>query len=540
MSLPWTAFTQISAGSAYMQGQYVELAVSPCGNHISEDTPPEGILGAYHFVNEPYGVICDSDKEEWSDFCGDFFSPGIPVHSWAIQLGSQVYSNSDACTGYGSPTSDIPGNIVNYSHSAIGQSVTWEGELEGIAFQKLSILKSIELLDTALFYTTSYLITNTGEVDINSFYLAENLDPDNDFNCTESYDTYNSIELNTPWSDTSWVSATGLICDCYIGLVTTDSRSRASRGNFFIEPAIPEQMYNGTGGYDITGGMECDCSIQLVFQIDLPAGVSTHISFSTVFSPEESDPAINQQATVLYADDSPVLVGQDVVLCEGNSIELFVDGPDDFEWTWEPSFYLSTTTGESTSCSATETTEYILIGTNGTDSLVKVINVLVDPVMLPIIETVPINGTTTPGVATVTSIEGGTPPYSYSWHNGDDDSSTTILAPGIYEVTITDLYGCTQTTSYYIDIVNEISDSTNDLQKVYPNPAAETIFISGLGSEPSQIQVIDMLGNLVYQRKRNNEDVIVVDVNEWPSGIYLVRISNENGHFVQQLSIVRP
>lgn len=522
-----------------MQGQYVELAVSQCGNHISSDTLPEGPFSTYHFVNEPYGVICDSDKEAWSGFCGDFFSPGSPLQAWAIQLGSLVYSNSGACEGYGSPTSDIPGSIVNYSHSAIGQSVTWEGELVGTASQKLSILKSVELVDTALFYTTSYILTNTGAADINSFYLAENIDPDNDHNCAESFDTFNSIELNTPWSDTSWVSATGLFCGCYISLVTTDPRSRASRGNFFIEPATPAQMYNGTGGYENSGGMECDCSIQLVFQLDLAVGESTHISFSTFFSHDESGPAINQQATVLYADGSPVLVGQDVILCEGNSTDLFIDGPDDFEWNWEPSLYLSTTTGESTTCSATETTEYVLTGTNGTDTLVKVFNVLVDPIMLPIIETVPINGTTTPGIATVTSVVGGTPPYSYSWYNGDDDSSTIIFASGIYDITITDSLGCTQTSSFYIDIVNEISDSGNDLQKVYPNPAAERFFISGLGSAITQIQVIDMLGNPVYQGTNINSDILEVDVHEWPLGMYLVRISSENGHFAKQLSISR-
>ncbi|MFH1321519.1 MAG: gliding motility-associated C-terminal domain-containing protein [Bacteroidota bacterium] len=50
------------------------------------------------------------------------------------------------------------------------------------------------------------------------------------------------------------------------------------------------------------------------------------------------------------------------------------------------------------------------------------------------------------GQACVDTVTGGTPPYSYSWSNGDTTSCTdTILASGSYTITVTDFNGCNDT-----------------------------------------------------------------------------------------------
>lgn len=43
------------------------------------------------------------------------------------------------------------------------------------------------------------------------------------------------------------------------------------------------------------------------------------------------------------------------------------------------------------------------------------------------------------------TVSGGTPPYSYSWSNGDNTSTISNLCPGTYSVTVTDAGGCTVT-----------------------------------------------------------------------------------------------
>ncbi len=58
------------------------------------------------------------------------------------------------------------------------------------------------------------------------------------------------------------------------------------------------------------------------------------------------------------------------------------------------------------------------------------------------------NASCTNGTATITSITGGTPPYSYLWSNGARSASITGLTRGTFLVTITDSNGCTADTGF--------------------------------------------------------------------------------------------
>ncbi|HHH53159.1 MAG TPA: T9SS type A sorting domain-containing protein, partial [Bacteroidetes bacterium] len=61
-----------------------------------------------------------------------------------------------------------------------------------------------------------------------------------------------------------------------------------------------------------------------------------------------------------------------------------------------------------------------------------------------------------------TTAEGGTPPFSYLWSNGETTASITDLAPGEYSVTVTDANNCQQTGSCVIN-----SYDCNDLTISY-------------------------------------------------------------------------
>jgi hypothetical protein len=54
------------------------------------------------------------------------------------------------------------------------------------------------------------------------------------------------------------------------------------------------------------------------------------------------------------------------------------------------------------------------------------------------------------GTATATA-SGGSPPYAFAWSNGANTETIADLAPGTYEVTITDAATCTKTQSFIIE-----------------------------------------------------------------------------------------
>ena len=72
------------------------------------------------------------------------------------------------------------------------------------------------------------------------------------------------------------------------------------------------------------------------------------------------------------------------------------------------------------------------------------------------------NGGSTGSV--ITSVSGGTSPYSYWWDAGVVSADRTNISSGTYDVTVTDAKGCTATTSATIAAYTPISLSVNTVQ----------------------------------------------------------------------------
>ena len=51
--------------------------------------------------------------------------------------------------------------------------------------------------------------------------------------------------------------------------------------------------------------------------------------------------------------------------------------------------------------------------------------------------------------------KGGTPPYNYSWSNGEQTAVIDGLIEGFYLVTVTDMDNCQSTQSFYVPSSNE-------------------------------------------------------------------------------------
>jgi Leucine-rich repeat (LRR) protein len=85
------------------------------------------------------------------------------------------------------------------------------------------------------------------------------------------------------------------------------------------------------------------------------------------------------------------------------------------------------------------------------------------------------NGTIT------TSISGGTAPYTYNWSNGANTANRSSLTAGTYTVTVTDLNGCTKSTSVTITqpSLMVISITKNNLLCSYSTNGMATASVSG-------------------------------------------------------------
>ncbi len=157
--------SQISGGSVFLQGCYVELAISECGVYGTDDgVPSSGPFGDYH-PNVPgwFGFVADHEKDGWDmgspDYCGDYFVPGSPVEGWQVQYESDVYTNSDVGCYY----NDIDGSVVSYVDTGGFKSAVWVGSIDDI---ELDITQQTIFPDGALFFLTSVTLCNTGATDL--------------------------------------------------------------------------------------------------------------------------------------------------------------------------------------------------------------------------------------------------------------------------------------------------------------------------------------------------------------------------------------
>jgi hypothetical protein len=71
---------------------------------------------------------------------------------------------------------------------------------------------------------------------------------------------------------------------------------------------------------------------------------------------------------------------------------------------------------------------------------------------------------------------------------------------------------------------------------VYPNPSSEQVTMS-LYDKVELIQVIDMLGRLVFETKNTDAGEFKLDVSKYNKGIYFIRVKMGNTIEKQKLII---
>lgn len=86
------------------------------------------------------------------------------------------------------------------------------------------------------------------------------------------------------------------------------------------------------------------------------------------------------------------------------------------------------------------------------------------------------------GAATVMTVTGGTPPYSYLWSNGAAGDNVMNLAPGDYSVVVTDVNGCQLTEPFTIqsfDCAGIIPDVDESNTYICPGTTSGSLTVNG-------------------------------------------------------------
>lgn len=148
------------------------------------------------------------------------------------------------------------------------------------------------------------------------------------------------------------------------------------------------------------------------------------------------------------------------------------------------------------------------------------------------------------GTITISSIVGGTPPYSIAWSNGQTALAISNLAPGMYMGVITDSTGCTTTVDYTIYPGSSSNFEISALQSIelYPNPTTNQATLSFTLSESKdvRVKVLNTLGQVLFERQF--PDVISeteqLQLGHHGSGVYFIQVSIDKQTITKRLLLV--
>jgi gliding motility-associated-like protein len=123
-------------------------------------------------------------------------------------------------------------------------------------------------------------------------------------------------------------------------------------------------------------------------------------------------------------------------------------------------------------------------------------------------------------------VQGGTPPYSYAWTNGETDSIATNLPPGNHIALVTDDNGC------QVSLTTEIIEPP--LMNIDTTMAID-VSCFGLSDGLVQIGASGGLPPLSYTWSNGSADSLQTGV---PAGIYTVAVEDTNGCLLEDTLIV--
>ena len=146
------------------------------------------------------------------------------------------------------------------------------------------------------------------------------------------------------------------------------------------------------------------------------------------------------------------------------------------------------------------------------------------------------------------SVGGGTNPYTYLWAGGNTTDSIFSQCFGSYCCIVTDANGCLDSICVTINLSTgsgQLAVGSGQLI-VYPNPnngvfTVESSVVSLSGESqgsPWSVEIYNVLGEKVYSQSTNHQSQFTINLSDKPSGIYLYRVTKDDGSLIGEGKIV--
>ncbi len=139
-------------------------------------------------------------------------------------------------------------------------------------------------------------------------------------------------------------------------------------------------------------------------------------------------------------------------------------------------------------------------------------------------------------------IDGGNPPYSFLWSNGETGSEVTNLTMGNYSVTVMDECGTNLEFSIFVpaQVVSSFEPNQDLHFNVYPNPFTDRLLLEVVEEnllQNMEIQLFNSNGSLVLT-KQVTKDILQIELGFIPAGVYIIRIVSDDTN-LGTLSIIK-
>jgi subtilisin-like proprotein convertase family protein len=138
---------------------------------------------------------------------------------------------------------------------------------------------------------------------------------------------------------------------------------------------------------------------------------------------------------------------------------------------------------------------------------------------------------------------GGTPPYAYSWSNGQTSQTATGLAAGVYTVTVTDANGCTSVLTSTVNLGVGIGSQAEIRVDIFPNPNSGDFFVDFALAEISDVTIVvyNKLGQQVFVQsvERTQGGRVAVHLPDVADGVYSVELRTEKSIKTRKIMVNR-